>query len=105
MERKEVQDMVDLAIAKFHAENVVRMTRIEDRIIGIDGNGTGKIGALQKLDAKVEKVCTDVETLVRRSTSISKQSIVAVLGAIGIAAMGFVGSLAAEYVKHAVGWK
>lgn len=125
MERDEVQTMVDLAIAKFHGENVVRMTRIEDRIIGIDGNGTGKKGALQRLDAKVDqslqhlgskvdKVCTDVETLLRRSTldnfsrqsiSVSKKTVYGILGAIGVAAMGFVGALAAEYVKHIAGWR
>src|ERR1019366_1067902 len=63
VERTEVQSMVDLAIAKYHAENVSRLIRIEDRIIGIDGNGTGKRGAIQILGEQISEVNRNVETL------------------------------------------
>ena len=55
--------MVDLAIAKFHGENVQRLTKLDammealiKRVIGIDGNGTGKVGVLQKQDIKLEEL-------------------------------------------------
>ncbi len=97
--------MIDAAISARHLENVQRLTQIESRIIGIDGNGTGRIGALQKLELKVDKVCTDVETLVHRSTSIPKKVIFTALGAIGLTFVSVVGSLFADYVRHALNWK
>ena len=122
MERVEVQGMVDLAIAKYHAENVARLTSIEDRIIGIDGNGTGRKGAIQRLEDKMEDgfamAVTQLEG-VRKTVSgltfhtfdednVSKKRIravlVAVVGAIAVAALSFVSGLGVEWMKHIKGW-
>lgn len=65
--------MIDLSIARFHGENVARLTKIEDRIIGIDGNGTGRKGALQRQDDKLEEMSGQLKTLLIRSETFSKK--------------------------------
>lgn len=71
--------MIDLSIARFHGENVSRLTKIEDRIIGIDGNGTGRKGALQFQNDKLEEMSVKLNTLLVRSENLSKKSIWAVV--------------------------
>ena len=63
MEREDIQGMVNLAVSQFKELNVERLSKIESlvealtkRVIGIDGNGTGKIGVLQKQDIKLEEL-------------------------------------------------
>lgn len=82
MEREGVQNMIDLAIANFHAENVARLTKIEQRIIGIDGNGTGKKGALQRQDAKLEELAcaqkdmgSKLDTIIHQTNSWDKATV------------------------------
>lgn len=75
MERLEIQTMIDLAIQRFHGENVARLTKIEDRIIGIDGNGTGRIGALQRQDLKLSELDGKLNILVTRSETWSKKGV------------------------------
>ena len=109
MERAEVQGLVDLAIAKYHAENVTRLTRIEDRIIGIDGNGTGKIGALQRLSGQLGELSEDVKSVLAKQqreegadalelkwSNRMKTAVVAVGSCVG--GMGTV------WLKHKMGW-
>lgn len=55
--------MINLAVASHHSENVERLSKIlifmeelKYRVIGIDGNGTGRTGALQRQDVKIAEV-------------------------------------------------
>lgn len=84
--------MIGLEISKLHSENIAHLNRIdvqnakiEARIIGIDGNGTGRIGALQRQDLKLaelgdaqqqmdEKLDT-VLTAVHNLSSVDKKDI------------------------------
>lgn len=71
--------MIDLAIATYDRGAVEKLNKIEGRIIGIDGNGTGKKGALQRQDDKLEELAgnqaamsTKLDTLLHRSKSWDK---------------------------------
>ena len=57
-DREYIQVVVDGKLSKYHSENLERFGSIEmllaeirSRLIGIDGNGTGKVGVLQRQDA------------------------------------------------------
>lgn len=78
MEREGVQNMIDLAIAKFHGENVERLSEIKttqaeirQRIIGMDGNGTGKIGVLQRQDMKLAELSEKQDMLESNQTAMN----------------------------------
>lgn len=71
--------MIDLAIAKFHGENVSRLTKIDERLIGIDGNGSGRKGVLQKHGEQLEEMNGDIKTLLTRSENFSKKGVWAVV--------------------------
>lgn len=71
--------MIDLAISKFHGENVARLEKIEARLIGIDGNGTGRKGVLQRQDETLATLADghvemkkSIDILVHRSGSWDK---------------------------------
>jgi hypothetical protein len=114
--------MVDLAIAQYHAENVARLTKIEDRLIGIDGNGSGRKGAIQRLEDKVDEGFSsavtqlqEVQKTVTHLTSHSfkeenipkervRRAFWGFVAAIGVAAMSFVGAWGVEWIKHIKGW-
>lgn len=73
--------MIDLAISKYDLLASDKLNKIERRIIGIDGNGTGQKGALQRQDDKLEELAgnqavmtTKLDTLLHRSTSWDKAS-------------------------------
>lgn len=72
MDREEIQSMIDATVSKNHLENVNRLTKItnwlteiKERVIGIDGNGTGRIGALQRQDRKLEELVDNQELLTK----------------------------------------
>jgi len=67
--------MISAAIDKYHGENVARLVKIEERIIGIDGNGTGREGALQRQDKVLKRIETEVTKLVTASTSWNKRDL------------------------------
>lgn len=110
--------MIDLAISRHHAENVVRLTRIEDRILGIDGNGSGRKGVLQRQDEKLEQmsgeirdVKTDVaevkdgqNVLLQRSQSWSKKNVWEFAKWIIGGAGSFAVVLAGMWLGHKMGW-
>lgn len=88
--RREVEDMIEVAVGKFHTQNLERFGLIErgqgelrERIIGIDSNGTGRRpGVLQRQDAVLAEMKTQqatmdtkLNTLLTRSTSWNKQEI------------------------------
>lgn len=75
--------MIELAIAQHHAENVQRLSKIEERIIGIDGNGTGRIGALQRQDIKLAELAAaqaimvgKIDEVLHNTKSWSKESVI-----------------------------
>jgi hypothetical protein len=86
VEIEEVKILIALAISEKHAENVARLTKIEERIIGIDGNGTGRIGALQRQDIKLAEIATNqsvmnskIDKALHSATSWDKKSVINVL--------------------------
>lgn len=92
-----VDARVETAILKYHKENTSVLHSLTDavselraRIIGIDGNGTGRVGAVQR-----------IENTLKQQTVI----FLAVMGAIGVATLGVGGTLIAEYVKFHAGWR
>lgn len=99
--RDEVESMVDArvetAILKYHKENTsvlhnitVGLSELRARIIGIDGNGTGQVGAIQRIE---------------RTLRFQNRVFFAVLGGIGTAVLGVGTLLVVEYVKFHAGWK
>lgn len=111
--RMEVQAMIDLAIARHHTENVARLTSIEQRIIGIDGNGTGRIGAVQRIELAISSLTSGLESLkeslgevkIDIGGSLKTKTLWAVGGAIGVAVLGASGSLFATWLERVIGWK
>lgn len=59
--RKEIETMIAAHTLELHSQNVARFTRIEERIIGIDGNGTGREGALQRQDKVLASINADAK--------------------------------------------
>jgi hypothetical protein len=62
-QRKEIETMISAAVEKRHGENLQRFAEIRERIIGIDGNGTGRIGALQRQDAQLASIKSTVKDI------------------------------------------
>jgi hypothetical protein len=88
--RREVENMIEVAVGKFHTQNLERFGLIErgqgelrERIIGIDSNGTGRRpGVLQRQDTMLATMKTqqdDMDTklnvLLHRSNSWNKQDV------------------------------
>lgn len=79
--------MIDNSVNSHHLQNVERLTKIdvqqakiEARIIGIDGNGTGREGALQRQDKELLLLKAGqfdmnikLDTLLHRSSYWSKK--------------------------------
>lgn len=74
MERDEIESVaegkVKLAIAELKSEILPTLAKIEERIIGIDGNGTGRMGAIQILEGKCDSIAGDVGLLLARGSEI-----------------------------------
>ena len=74
MERDEIESIaegkVKLAIAELKAEILPKLAKIEERIIGIDGNGTGRMGTIQVLEGKCDNIAGDVSLLLARGSEI-----------------------------------
>jgi hypothetical protein len=74
VERNEIERIAEVkvkaAIADLRAEILPKLARIEERIIGIDGNGTGREGAIQRLDTKVDGIAGDVSLLVANESTV-----------------------------------
>ena len=98
--KDEVEQMVDArvetAILKYHKENTgvlhhitLSISELRARIIGIDGNGTGQVGAVQRIEASLDR---------------QNRFFFAFLGAVGVAILAVGGTLIAEYVKFHSGW-
>ena len=99
--KEEVEAMVDArvetAILKYHKENTgileqlrLAVSELRQRIIGIDGNGTGQIGAVQR-----------IEQTLKQQTWI----FLAVIGTFGTAVVAVGAVLIEEYVKFHAGWR
>jgi hypothetical protein len=58
--------MIDLARAQQDSVILPRLVKIEERLIGIDGNGTGRDGAIQVLGKKVDGVSGKVDQLLNK---------------------------------------
>ena len=54
---------VRIAVAELRAEILPQLAEIKERIIGIDGNGTGRQGAIQVLEGKCDNIAGDVVTI------------------------------------------
>ena len=54
---------VRIAVAELRAEILPQLSEIKERIIGIDGNGTGRPGVIQVLDRKVDKINGKVDNV------------------------------------------
>lgn len=111
--RQEVQNMIDLAIQTHHAENVERLTRIESRIIAIDGNGTGRIGAVQRIELAISALTQRLDETVNSlgavrvdiGGSLKTKTVWAIGASIGVAVLGASGNLLAGWMAHKMGWK
>lgn len=94
--------MIQAAVGTFHGQNLERFGRIEERIIGIDGNGTGRVGALQRQDKMLQEICVKIEgiedniaTVVTNTTTFARDKFWGVarwlIGGIGGLGMLFLG--------------
>jgi hypothetical protein len=110
--------MIAADISTMHTQNLNRFASIErgqselrERIIGIDGNGTGREGALQRQDKVLARLVEghaemsdNITTLVNRSQSWNKKNVwefakwvIGGLGALGTVLLGM-------YIGHIMGW-
>lgn len=109
MERIEVQNMIDLARAQQDSMILPRLVKIEDRLIGIDGNGTGRDGAIQVLGKKVDGVSGKVDVLLEKDSQTkgalqTRQKYTGVIvSGLGTLA-GLLGILLGAWIKHRMGW-
>lgn len=78
MDREEVRDIAKGIILPFHGDNLVRMElfaaaleALKQRIIGIDGNGTGKIGVLQKQDIVLAELKQNQKVIEKKLDDLS----------------------------------
>jgi hypothetical protein len=120
VERAEIEHiaegMVKLAIATYHGENVVRLSdlasevaEVKARIIAIDGNGTGREGAVQRLEGTQRRMDGKLDALLSKESETKgalglRQRLVAFIIAIGLACIGVGGVILGEWVKHKMGW-
>ncbi len=109
MDRAEVEGIVNLAIARYHSENVTRLTRIEDRIIGIDGNGTGRKGALQTLGDQVGEINANVKVMLEKDQQKEgarklRTKWTRIIVGLGSASIAGALSLIGLWAKHKMGW-
>jgi len=106
--REEVQAMIGAKMLELHGQNLERFGRIEERIIGIDGNGTGREGALQRqdkvlkaIDAKVDQLGDNVATLVTATTTVRRDKVWGVVKWL----LGGIGGLGMLILGHYLGAK
>ena len=113
--REEVKSMIIAEVGVMHTQNLNRFGLIErsqselrERIIGIDGNGTGREGVLQRQDkvlAKLEigheEMSRNIVTLVNRSQSWNKKNVWELAKWL----LGGAGVLASMWIGHLLGWK
>lgn len=105
--------MIDLAQSRYHAENVQRLTNIENRIIAIDGNGTGRTGAVQRIEMAIVNLTGQFDGLktslgevkIDIGGSLKVKTIWAIGASLGVAVLGASGSLIATWIEHRLGWK
>lgn len=110
-QRKQVEDIVTVQLANAMQPVLRAQAETRERLIGIDGNGTGREGALQRQDKKlvemsgqIEDVKTSVSTLVERSETVSKKKIWE-LAQWAIGGLGaFATVIAGMWLGHALGW-
>ena len=60
------EGLVKVAIAELRSEILPQLAEIKERIIGIDGNGTGREGAIQVLQKKMDRIGGNVDLLLTR---------------------------------------
>jgi hypothetical protein len=116
VERDEIEEIAEakvrLAIADLKTEILPQFTEIKGRLIGIDGNGTGREGAIQVLNRKMDTMGSDVSTLLRNDSRVK--------GAltqrqedrdsewwrqpVGVALVVAVIEFASKFIEHKVGW-
>jgi len=113
VERDEIEHIaegkVKVAIAHLRAEILPKLATIEQRIIGIDGNGTGRAGVIQLLERKVDNIDGKVDLLLSKDSETKgalgqRQRFTGGLWVIS----GILGSICSvilgEYIKHKTGW-
>ncbi len=113
MERKDVEYIVKATLADYHQEDLQRMARIEERIISIDGNGTGRKGAVQRLEEGINEIKTQLDELKDKISNLStsdhgnikKNTVIAILGSISVVILGSIATIAAGWIEHKMGWK
>lgn len=71
MDRDQVEDIVDARIASAMAPILRFQSETRERFLSIDGNGSGRKGALQRQDDKMEEIDGKVTTLLHRSGELA----------------------------------
>lgn len=113
LERADVETIVKATLAGYHVENVQRMARIEERIIAIDGNGTGRVGAVQRLEMGMANILEQIEGMRDSITnvkvdvggSLKTKTMIGIAGSIGVVILGAFASITAGWIEHKLGWK
>ena len=123
--REEIEDLMNARIGEYHIQNLknfddvktnqaataatlreqnVALLEIKDRIIAVDGNGTGKIGLLQTLTSNVDTLTENVDTLLLRSTTWNKKKVYALLGGVLALFVAFTAPVFAVWLSHKLHW-
>lgn len=110
-QREQVRDMVSAMLGEALKPVLRAQAETRERLIGIDGNGTGREGVLQRQDKKLEEMSGQLAEvkdgqalLLTRSESWSKKAIwefaqwvIGGAGALGAAVAGM-------WLGHVMGW-
>lgn len=108
-----MENLVEAKLATYHAQNVQRLTRIEERIISIDGNGTGRIGAVQRIENAIANLSDGLADMkesianvkVDVGGSLKTKAVYAAAASLGVVVLGAIATLAAGWFEHFMGWK
>jgi hypothetical protein len=102
-QRKEIETMIAAELSPI----LLQISRLESRLIGIDGNGSGREGVLQRQDRALTAIHrnlsdqdTKLDTLLRRSTTWDKAAVMKGIRNWTIVLAALVGAMLAYLTYH-----
>jgi hypothetical protein len=95
--------MISAAVAAALVPIQRNQAELRERLIGIDGNGTGRIGVLQKQDEKMQAMDVKLDMLVNRSQSWNKKNVWALAKWVAGGICGLALMLLSHWLDHHYG--
>ena len=110
------ENVVKTALALYQLEQMQRLNlitsdlqEVKARVIGIDGDGTGRKGSIQVLGDKVDTLLTGIQNLKdnereKEGARKYRANMKAIFMTLTISGLGVAGVILGEWVKHRMGW-